>query len=194
MKYRVTIAACVLLALLAGSAARATEGVKIAVVDVARVSDECKYRADYGQRLEDLIESKRDEGRRLSLEVKARFEQFEKEKLLLTEEAKAEKQRELTAEARKLQEFDAQAKQDVQQQGRAYSEEFSKKIKAVIEEVAAEHGLDLVFDSGVLLYQKDMPDLTDEVLARLDEMFDKEHGVTESDDEEAPSADSDEGR
>ncbi len=193
MSYRVTIAAGVLLALLAGSAVHATEGVKIAIVDLSRVGDECKYKADYEERLKELIERKRDEGRRLSQQVKARFEEFEKEKLLLTDEAKAGKQRELTAEARKLQDFDAQAKQEVQQQGRVYSEEFSKKIKAVIKEVAAEHGLDLVFDSGVLLYQKDMPDLSDEVLTRLDEMFDEEHGVTESDDEEAPSADSDEG-
>jgi len=188
-----TIAACVLLALLAASAAQATEGVKIAIVDVVRISDECKYKADYERRLEELIASKREEGRQLSQTMRALVDEFEKEKLLLTEEAKAERQRALTAEAKKLQDFDTQAKQEVQKQGRTFSEEFSKKIKAVIQEVAAEHGLDMVFDSNVLLYHKDLPDLSDEVLARLDKMYDEEHGATEAVDEETAPAESDEG-
>jgi outer membrane protein len=195
MRYAALIAACTLATLLAGSAALATEGVKVGIVDIARLGEECKYKADYEQRMKDLITQKREEGRRLSQDVKARMDEIEKEMMLLSDEAKMEKQRELAAETRKLQEFEAQAGREVQERGRALSEELGEKIKAAIKEVADAQGLDLVFDSGVLLYHKELPDLTDAVLQRLDEAFDEEHGVSGTDEkeEETAPADSNEG-
>jgi Skp family chaperone for outer membrane proteins len=191
--YRVAIATCVLLGLLAVPVAHAVEGVTIAVVDVARVSNESKYKAYYEQELEELIGVKRQEGREITQAVRAQFDEFEKERLLLTDAAREERQRELRAEADKVRDFDTQAKKEVQERGRAFSEELGENIKAVIKEVAEEHDVDLVFDSGVLLYQKDLPDLTDEVIVRLNEMFDEEHGAAEIEEEETTPAESDEG-
>jgi len=203
MRYAAMIAACVLAVLLAAQSAPAAEGVKIAVVDVSRIGAECKYKAEYEQGMKELIDRKRHEGRELSAEVRARMEEIEKEMMLLAPEAKAEKQREMSVETRKLQEFDTEAKREVQELGQAYSEKLAEKIRAAIREVGEEQGLDLIFDSGVLLYRKELPDLTDEVLTKLDAAFDQEHGATEAEEETEPETepetettptDSDEGR
>lgn len=181
MRYGVTVAAIVLVTLIAGPVALGTEAAKIGIVDIMRVLDESKYKAEYEQRIKAMIQQKQDERKKLANEAEQRVETIKMEMLLLTEEAKIEKRKEIAAEVRKLKEFEVQAQKAIQEQGRDYMKELEEKVKAIVNEVAAEEGLELVLNSVAVIYNKEARDLTDVVLKKLDELFNNEHAETDSD-------------
>ena len=177
MRYAVTIAAVGLVVLLAAPvAALGTESTTIGIVDLKRVFEESKYKAEYDQRIEELSKQKQAELDKLKDAFDRRVAEARKEMLLLTDDAKADKNAELAAEARRLQDAQRKAQQEVAEQSRDYLKGLEEKVTEIVEKLAAEHNVDLVLNNAVVIYKKNVQDLTDAVLEKLDEMYDKEHG------------------
>jgi outer membrane protein len=184
MRYLAAIAAIGFVALLAPTAALGTEAAKIGIVDMKRVYEESKYRTEHEQRVEELSRQKQAVWNQLKADFDRHVEEARKEMLLLTEEAKAAKQAELAAEARRLQEFEREAQRAIAEQSREYLKTLEDKVGAIVEALAAEQGLDLVLNRGAVIYNKNVTDLTDAVLEKLNAMYDEEHAEASSDEGE----------
>jgi outer membrane protein len=176
MRYAGAIAAIGLVALVAIPAgALGTEPAAIGVVDMQRVIEESKYRAELDRSLDELREKKQTEWNERKKAFDDRLAEAKKEMLLLTDEAKAAKNAELAAEARSLQEFERDAQREITDKGRAYLKAIEEKVTKIVEGLAAERNLDLVLSSATVIYKKNVQDLTDAVLEKLDAMYDEEH-------------------
>jgi len=192
MRYAVAIAAIVLVTLGVGRVATGTETAKIGVVSVTRVYEESKYKSEYERILSGLFKKVQAEvdGRRQKI-VAMKSEMF-----LYSDEHRKEKQEEITAEENNLKRYAAEAQEKLNRQKVAFLQEFEKKATAIVEVVATEQELDLVVNSAMVIYNKDAKDLTDTVLEKLNELFDKEHaedgsGTTSETDSETASDTSD---
>ena len=156
-----------------------TEGpITFGIVDVKRVVDECEYRKLYESRIEELLQRKRLESVDLKQEVDKKIGDLQREQFLRSDEAKEGIQKEIDAQEQRLRDFAIEAKKAVEEENRKYSDELESKVKAIVGAVAEERGVDIVLNSMAVLYKSGVIDLTDLVLARLNEEYRKEHGGT----------------
>jgi len=183
MRYALAIAAVLVACVVTGLTACGTETAKIGVVDVKRVYDESKYKGHYERLIQEFYAGKRREGEALRQTVAKRIEDIRLEAMMLTDEGKKGKQKEMLAEELKLKEFARNAQRAVEDKKRQYLGEFEETVTTIVKELAAEKGLDLVFNSAAVLYNKDAYDYTELVLKRINEAFAKQYGDAGSSDE-----------
>ena len=158
------------------TAAAATAGTaKIGVVDLQHVYIECKYKPEYDRRVQELAKQRMDVRNELKQVLDKKVADFRLESLLLSAEAKRAKEQELLVEQQQLNEFIGQARKAVEDLQRDQLAQFQVKVTAIVEELAAEQGLDLVLSRATVLYSNEGQDHTETVLKRLNELFDKEH-------------------
>ncbi len=184
MRYALTVTAIVLIGVAAASAAAAAAAAgapKIGIVDMQRVYEESKYKAEYEKSLQELVTSIRV---KLS-EGLQKIEKMKQDMFLLTDEARKRKQAEITGEQNKLKEYRATAEREVEERKRQYLKEFDEKVTAIVEEVATAKGLNLVLNSVMVIFNNGTLDLTDAVLTKLDALFDSEHAETDTEPKEA---------
>jgi Skp family chaperone for outer membrane proteins len=155
--------------------------ITVGIVDVKRVVDECEYKTLYEKQISELLHQKQLEGMDLKQEVEKKIGDLQKEQFLRGEEARGEIQREIDAQQQRLRDFAASAKKTIEDKNREYSEELEGKVKAIVEEIAESRQINLVINSMAVLYKNGVIDLTDLVLARLNEEYRREHGEAGAD-------------
>lgn len=181
MRYALTVTAIVLIGVAAATAAVAAEAPNIGIVDMQRVYEESKYKTEYETKVLELVTSIRVKGS----EARQKIEKMKQDMFLLTDEARKRKQAEITGEENELKQYIAQAGRQVDAQKRTYLKEFQEKVTAIVEEVATAEGLTLVLNSIMVIFNNGALDLTDEVLTKLNELFDSEHAETDTEPKEA---------
>jgi Skp family chaperone for outer membrane proteins len=156
---------------------------QIAVIDMARVSAESLLGKGYASQLEKLqtdinaeATKKQTELGKLDAALKTLQEELEKQASVLSAEARDKKQQEIVRKTRERQAFleDGQAeinrmRERAQQQAQAINAEFQQKVRPLVEQVAKDKGLDLVFDSQVAYTINRDFDITRDVIAKADE-------------------------
>lgn len=146
---------------------------KIGYVDSDTIMDNLPDAQDARQKLDAIIKEWQAELAELEKNWKSKFDDYEKRKLIMTDQTRAE----LESELIKLEQEIAQYRE---KKFGANGELFQKqdelmvpvqnKVFTTIKEVAEEEDLDFVFDrSGdiLLLYAKEKYDITNKVLERL---------------------------
>jgi outer membrane protein len=146
---------------------------KIGYVDSDTIMDNLPDAQDARQKLDAVIKEWQTELAELEKNWKTKFDDYEKRKLIMTDQTRAE----LESELIKLEQEIAQYRE---KKFGANGELFQKqdelmvpvqnKVFTTIKEVAEEEDLDFVFDrSGdiLLLYAKDKYDITNKVIERL---------------------------
>ena len=146
----------------AGEAAYAKE-LKVGYVDLAKVFDEYKNTKTAEKALEEKGKAKEVERKKLMDELK----KLTDDQALLSEKAKAEKQSAIDAKKKAVQDFDAQARNDLTKERNDSLGVIMKDIEKVVNEYAKASGYDLVLNSRTLLYGGEEYDLTSAVLAKL---------------------------
>ncbi|MFO7445948.1 MAG: OmpH family outer membrane protein [Ignavibacteriaceae bacterium] len=146
---------------------------KIGYVDSDTILDNLPDAGDARQKLDALIKDWQAELTKLESDWKSRYDEYEKRKLIMTDQTRAEMEQELI----KLeQEIGAYREKKFGTNGELFlkQDELMKpvqnKIFTVIQEIAEELELDFVFDrSGdiMLLYAKEEHDITPDVIERL---------------------------
>lgn len=128
---------------------------------------------DAQRTLDALIADWEGELQRMQNEWKRKFEDYDKRKLILTEQSRAEAEKELRDLDQAIADF---RNRKFGQNGELFQKQnevmkpIQNKIFKVLEEIAKEDGYDYVFDrSGdiLLLYATDKHDLTERVLRRM---------------------------
>ncbi|OFV86488.1 MAG: hypothetical protein A2V74_11985 [Acidobacteria bacterium RBG_16_70_10] len=157
---------------------------RIAVIDMQRVSSESLLGKSYASRLEALQSEINSEGTKKQVElqkldaaIKALQDELEKQGAVLSEEAREKKRQEIVRKTRERQAYleDGQAelnrlRERAQQQAQNINAEFQLKIRPVVEQVAKEKGLDLVFTAEVAYTINREFDITRDVIVRADDL------------------------
>lgn len=146
---------------------------KIGYVDSETIMKQLPEAQEAQRKIDVLIQQWQGELQKMRDEWKMKYEEYEKRKLILTDEARAQMEKELTELDRKIADFQMQK---FGPDGELYrkQDEFVKpiqnKIFNAIKEVALEEGYDFVFDKSgeiLLLYANEKYDLTQKVLNKL---------------------------
>ncbi len=165
--------ACALALLFAASPARAAD-VQFGYIDSARIFLEYKDAQEAQQRFERQVQGWRDEAAEKERAVQQLRQEVRDQAPILSSLKRQEKEQALQ---RAISEYESFLQDIWGPQGRAAQEnerataEVVQQIRAEVEKLASERGLDLVFDtaSGFLIYADRKFDLTPDVIAALNE-------------------------
>ncbi len=146
---------------------------KVGYVDSDTIMENLPDAQDARQKLDGLIQEWQSELNKMESEIKAKRDDFEKRKLIMTEQTSEEMQQEIDKLEKEMADFRDKkfgANGEVFQKQNELMKPIQNKIFNTIQQLALEEDLDFVFDrSGdiLFLYAKEEYDLTAEVLERL---------------------------
>jgi outer membrane protein len=146
---------------------------KIGYIDSNAIMDQLPDVQDARQRLDALIQEWQTELNRLESEWKSKYDDYEKRKLIMSEQTRAETESELVKLENQIAEYREKkfgTNGELFQKQDELMKPVQNKVFNAIKEVAQEEDLDFVFDrSGdiMILYAKEKYDITAKVLAKL---------------------------
>ena len=163
----------VLCAILAVCATAGSAQMKIGYINSESILQALPEAIDAQKSLDALVVQWEGELQRMQADWKRRFDEYDKRKLILTDQARADQERELRELDMRIVEF---RNKKFGQNGELFQKQnevmkpVQNKMFKVLEEIAKADGFDYVFDrSGevLLLYANEKHDLTERVLARM---------------------------
>ncbi|MCS7052973.1 MAG: OmpH family outer membrane protein [Ignavibacterium sp.] len=146
---------------------------KIGYIDSDAIMDQLPDVQDIRQRLDALILEWQSELNKLEREWKTKYDDYEKRKLIMSDQTRLETEQQLVQLENKIAEFRDKkfgANGELFQKQDELMKPVQNKIFNAIKEVAQEEDLDFVFDrSGdiMILYAKDKYDISAKVLNKL---------------------------
>lgn len=145
------------------------DDVRIGYVDVRKVLTESKAGQKVKAEIEKLVKQHKGTLGSEEQKLKGMQQDFEKNKLLLSETQREAKQQEFQERVRAFQKARSEAQRDIDQREREYTGKALPQIRAIIRDVAKEMKLTLVFEKNEspVLYAADGPDLTDKIIERF---------------------------
>jgi outer membrane protein len=146
---------------------------KIGYIDSDTIMDNLPDVQDARQKLDALIQEWQNELKKMENDLKAKKDDYEKRKLIMTEQTSAEALAEIAKLEKEIDDYRDKkfgANGELFQKQNEVMKPIQNKIFTVIQQVALEEDLDFVFDrSGdiLFLYAKEEYDLTPQVLEKL---------------------------
>ncbi len=140
---------------------------KAGYVDVAKVFDGYQKTKDNEAKLQTAGKKKEEERDALVHEVR----RLKDEQALLAENAREKKQEAIDVKIRELQQFDAQAQQELGNQRNEKVREIFKDIDEVVQRYGERKGFDIIFNDRVLLYRSPRFDLSADILDELNRSY-----------------------
>jgi outer membrane protein len=146
---------------------------KIGYVDSDTIMDNYADVQDARQKLDALIQEWQTELRKLESDLKLKEDDYEKRKLIMTEQTSAEAKAEIAKLEKEISDYRDKkfgANGELFQKQNELMKPVQNKVFTIIQQVATEENLDFVFDrSGdiIFLYAKPEYDLTAKVIERL---------------------------
>ncbi|MEJ5305032.1 MAG: OmpH family outer membrane protein [Ignavibacteria bacterium] len=147
--------------------------VKIGYINSEAIMKELPEAQDAQRKLDNLVQEWQAELRKLESEWKQKYDAYDRDKLIMSDQTRAEKEKELVDLENRIMQY---REQKFGQNGELFQkqEEFMKpiqnKIFNALEKIAKEEGYDFVFDKSgeiLLLYANEKYDLTNKVLQAL---------------------------
>jgi outer membrane protein len=120
---------------------------------------------------EGVIDKRQQEQKKLK-------DDLEKQSALLSEDARAAKERDYQQTLKDFQRFTKDVQEELQQQDSEHTNRIIEKLVSLIQEVGKREGYELVLErnSGGIIYGAEKVDLTDLVLKEFDARFQKTQG------------------
>ena len=146
---------------------------KIGYVDSDTIMDNFPDVQDARQKLDALIQEWQAELKKLESDLKAKQDDYEKRKLIMTEQTSTDAMADITKLQKEIADYRDKkfgANGELFQKQNELMKPLQNKVFTIIQEVATEEDLDFVFDrSGdiLFLYAKSEYDLTAKVIERL---------------------------
>lgn len=149
---------------------------KIAYIDVSRVFDEYKRTKEEDAILEKKGMEKETQREKMVSEIKKIKEDLE----LASDKLKQEKQKLLDDKIKALQDYDRTTREDLRKERDSIVRDILKEIDEVIQDLGKKEGYTLILNERVILYHDNTLNLTEKVIAILNEKYDKrKSGVKE---------------
>ncbi len=163
----------VVLALLAALPSLAVAQTKIGYINSEQIMQSLPEAVDAQRTIDGLVAQWEGELQKMQADWKKKFDEYDKKKLILTDQVRADQERELRDLDQNISDF---RNKKFGQSGELFQKQnelmkpIQNKIFKVLEEVAKEDGYDYVFDKSgevLLIYANDKYDLTQKVLTRM---------------------------
>jgi outer membrane protein len=152
--------AILLLSLFAGSAQAAD---KFGYIDLSRTFSEYSKTKGYDKSLSDKEKIYTDDRDKKVEEIKA----FQDKMNLLNDKQREEKQGELQAKVKAMQEYDRKKQADLRKEQDEKMKEILKDIEEAVKKYSEKEGYTLVFNDRVLVYQTKSMDITSQIIEIL---------------------------
>ena len=145
--------------------------IKVGVVDMQRALQTVGTGKKAKEKLEAEFNKKRAELQKEEAEIKKLHEEFQKQSLVMTEQARGKKQAELQQRILKFQETTQRSQMDIQKREQELTEPLITRMRDVIRKLAQDKGYSVVLEKNenMVLFSLDRDDLTQEVI----QIFDK---------------------
>lgn len=143
---------------------------QLGYVDVAVLFDEYEKTKQNDMELKKVGETKEQDREKIVKEIRA----LKDELVLLTDDAKTEKQDALDGKIRELQDFDTAAKRELGERRNKLVREIFKDIDEAVQRFGERKGLDMILNERALLYHNNKYDVTQEVLKELNSSYKKQ--------------------
>lgn len=146
---------------------------KIGYVDSDTIMDNSPDMQDARQKIDALIQEWQTEVRRMETELKAKQDDYDKRKLIMTEQTSSEALAEIAKLEKEIGDYRDKkfgANGELFQKQNELMKPIQNKVFTIIQQIATEEELDYVFDrSGdiIFLFAKPDYDLTSKVIERL---------------------------
>jgi len=149
---------------------------RIGYIDSDRIINEYEEAKQAKLQIEKEIQRWKYQLDSLKQEYIKKREEYESQEPMLSDQAKLQRQRELTALKQKYENFAREVwgdKGKIEQKNRELFDPIIKKITEKIEKVAKELGYSIILDvsSGVILYAQKEDDITDRVIEELNKAY-----------------------
>lgn len=153
-------------ALAAASTSLRAEEIKIGVVDMQRAIQSVEAGKKAKGQLEKEFNARKKELQAEESSIKKMGEEFRKQSLVLTDDARAKKQAELQERIMKFQELTARSQQEIAQKEQELTQPIVSGIRKVISDLAKQKGYSFILEKNenTVLFSLDKDDLTADVI------------------------------
>ncbi|MCM8811472.1 MAG: OmpH family outer membrane protein [Candidatus Omnitrophica bacterium] len=136
---------------------------KVGIVRLSKVFDEYEQTKSSESALEDISNAKQSERERMVIEIR----NMRDELLLLNQQGRAEKQKEIEEKMKSLALFERQAKEELQKKREESLRLIFEQIEGVVTEYARQNGFQMILSDRAVLYGEDYLDVTEDVIRVL---------------------------
>ena len=145
--------------------------VKIATVDMQRAIQSVAKGKKAKEQLEKEFNAKKKELQAEEASIKKMGEEFKKQSLVMSDEARSKKQAELQERIMKFQELTARSQVEIQTKERDLTQPIVGKLRVIISDLAKKKNYNLVLEKNenTVLFSEDKDDLTDDVIQSFDQ-------------------------
>lgn len=152
---------------LAGALNAHAEMEKIGVVDMQKALQTVDAGKKAKSQLEKEVESKKKEFDTEKAAINKMGEEFKKQSLVMSDEARAKKQGEIQERIMKLQEKGAKTEQELHMREQELTQPILVKLRTVITDLAKKKGYRMILEKNenTVLFSQDNDDLTSEVIS-----------------------------
>lgn len=146
---------------------------KIGWINSAAIMEKLPEAQDAQRQLDNLVTDWQNELAKMQNDWQKKYEEYDKKKLILTDEQRVQIERELQELDKKIADY---RQKKFGQNGELFTKQndlmkpVQNKIFKVLEDIAKEEGYDYIFDKSgdiLLMYTSDKYDLTSKVLERM---------------------------
>lgn len=141
---------------------------KVGIVDIEKAIRATSAGQKMTKDLQTEFDKKKTEFTKREGDLKKMFEDLEKKKSLLTDEAREKKAIEIQQERMKFQQEVAESQQAIQKKERDMLEPIAKKMETVIDKLAKSGGYTAILDRRAILWGAKTADLTDTVVKEFE--------------------------
>ena len=155
------------MALLATSSARSfADEIKIATVDMQKALQSSEAGKKALSQLEKEFNDKKKQLQAEEASIKKMGEEFRKQSLVMSDEARGKKQGELQDRIMKFQQTTAKSQQDIQQRQMDLTQPLVGKLRTIIADIAKQKGYSMVLEKNeqTVLFSQEKDDLTTDVV------------------------------
>jgi outer membrane protein len=145
-------------------------GTKYAFINIQRIAAESAEGKALAGKVQALNQQKVNELNEKNKQLQAAQQKFEAGASVMSEQARAQLQKEIERLQVDIQRFTEDAQQEVNQLQMQLQDEFQRKLSPVVDQIAKEKGLDLLFsaaDAGLVWANLSL-DITGEVIQKFD--------------------------
>ena len=139
---------------------------KIAYVDFQRVASESELGKAAAVKIQDFQKRKQGEGQDKNKQLQAMLDKQKTQGSVLSEAATKQLEADIAKAQRDLQYFQNEAQAEAETLNNELMQAFQRQILPIVEKVAVERGLHMVFDVGSFVYATRGLDITPEIITR----------------------------
>lgn len=163
----VSLAGLFVASILMNASAHASDEYKIAVVDMQKALQTVDAGKKAKAQLEKEVETRKKDFDAEKASISKMGEEFKKQSLVMSDEARAKKQQELQERIMKLQEKGAQTEQELRAKEQQLTQPILTKLRTIITDEAKKKGYSMVLEKSenTVLFSQDKDDLTQDVIA-----------------------------